>query len=318
VSFVRTILGDVSATGLGLCDAHEHVAMSSPWLRGHHPEFVTDDLTKEAADLVAFRKAGGGWVIDAAPGGAGRDARAAADLSRATGVRIVVATGLHLEKYYDPDDPRLTAGADELADTFMREIEQQLDDSAGRAGIIKVAGGLDGLDDRQAEAFAAAGVASAETGCPILTHCEQGTGGLEQIEAIVDAGGDPSRIVLSHCDRVNDAGYHRDLLSAGATLEYDGHFRGFESAKLAAELAPAFPKQIVLGMDLARRSYWRGHGGTPGLAWLVTELPDQLIKAGVPPESVTRMLDQNPARAFAFQGRVAAAHADAAEAAEEE
>jgi hypothetical protein len=48
-------------------------------------------------------------------------------------------------------------------------------------------------------------------------------------------------------------------------LEYDHHFRSYlkdrtcPTADLIAALAPEFPDQIVVGMDLARRSYWHGH-----------------------------------------------------------
>ena len=299
MAFVRTILGDVQARGLGACDAHEHVVIALP-------QFATDDPSKEAADLLAFRDAGGGWVVDAMPGGAGRDAAMLAGLSRATGVRVVAATGLHLPAYYPPNADVLEMDADELADLFMREVEQMLDDADGRAGVVKVAGD-EALSDHQREAFAAAAEANARTGVPILTHCEQGRGGEEQVGILADGGADLAKVTLSHCDRVADAEYHRDLLSSGVNLEYDGHFRGFDTVRLIAELIEQFPRQIVLGMDLARRSYWRGQGGSPGLAWLLTDLPSILMRAAVDAEAIDAMLVRNPARCFAFAGNAAEA-----------
>jgi len=121
--------------------------------------------------------------------------------------------------------------------------------------------------------------------------------------------------VLSHTDRRPDIAYHRALLSTGVMLEYDHHFRSYlkdgtcPAADLISALAPEFPDQIVVGMDLARRSYWHGHGGEPGLVWLLTVLPSLLRERGVNDELIERILILNPRRAFAFSA--AAEGADA-------
>jgi predicted metal-dependent phosphotriesterase family hydrolase len=51
---------------------------------------------------------------------------------------------------------------------------------------------------------------------------------------------------------------------------------------------------------LARRGYWHGHGGKPGLAWLLTVLPTLLKGRGVSDDLIERILTDNPRRAFAF------------------
>jgi predicted metal-dependent phosphotriesterase family hydrolase len=53
-------------------------------------------------------------------------------------------------------------------------------------------------------------------------------------------------------------------------------------------------------MDLARRSYWHGHGGKPGLVWLLTVLPTLLKERGVRDDLIERILTHNPRRAFTF------------------
>ena len=176
----------------------------------------------------------------------------------------------------------------------------------GRAGIVKIAGDRDRLSDHQRQVFAAAADAHRATGCPIITHTEQGTAGLEQVELLRDGGVDLQHVALSHCDREPDIGYHRDLLQSGVTLEYDNHFRELArgkpcvSADLIANLAPEFPDQIVVGMDMARRSYWHGYGGSPGMAWLLTDFPKHLASAGVEESLVHRLYHENPARVFSF------------------
>ncbi|MGF1634169.1 MAG: phosphotriesterase [Phycisphaerae bacterium] len=318
MSFIRTILGDVpadtAADSLGCCGAHEHVIIDSPHIAAAHPAFLLNSVSAACIDLAAFKAAGGGWLIDTMPTGAGRCAAKLAEASLRSGVAIVCPTGLHLRQYYPADAPELELGREELAALFVREITQGVRDEGttadappvGRAGVIKVAGGRDRLTPHQVEAFAAAAEAARVTGCPVITHTEAGTAGEEQVRLLLEGGAAPQSITLSHTDRVPDVGYHRQLLSAGVNLEYDNHFRVYfktgecPTATLVAELAEEFPEQICLGMDLARRGYGLGYGGEPGLAWLLRDLPGLLAEAGVTPAQRDRLLKHNPARAFAF------------------
>jgi phosphotriesterase-related protein len=310
MSFVRTLLGDVPAGGVKRCSAHEHVIIDAPHIAEKHPDFLLDDIDAACVDLREFREAGGGWLIDTMPTGAGRCVPKLAAASQRSGVHIVCPTGLHLSLYYPPGHPMLSMDREELADVFVREVVEAVRDEAGalpyRAGVVKVAGGHGKLTPHQREAFAAAAETSRRTGCPIITHTEQGTAGEEQVRLLLEGGADPTNVVLSHTDRRPDIAYHRALLSSGVTLEYDHHFRSHlkdgscPTADLVAALAPEFPDQIVFGMDLARRSYWHGHGGQPGLVWLLTVLPTLLKDRGVSDDLIERILTHNPARAFAF------------------
>jgi 5-phospho-D-xylono-1,4-lactonase len=310
MSFVRTILGDVRADELKRCGAHEHIIIDAANIAEKHPDFLLDDIEAACVDLGEFRDAGGGWVIDTMPAGAGRCSRKLAGASQQSGIHIVCPTGLHLPLYYPPDHPMLSMDQGELADVFVKEIAEGVCDDAVqlsyRAGVIKVAGGHGKLTPHQREAFSAAGEVSRRTGCPIITHTEQGTAGEEQVNLLLNSGAHPTQVVLSHTDRLPDIAYHRSLLSSGVTLEYDHHFRTYlkdgscPTADLVAALVPDFPDQIVVGMDMARRGYWHGRGGKPGLVWLLTVLPTLLKERGVSDDLVERILTHNPRRAFAF------------------
>jgi 5-phospho-D-xylono-1,4-lactonase len=312
MSFIRTLLGDVPADGVKRCSAHEHVIIDAPHIAEKHPDFLLDDIDAACVDLREFREAGGGWLIDTMPTGAGRCVLKLAVVSQRSGVYIVCPTGLHLSLYYPPGHPMLSMDREELADIFVREVVEAVRDETGalpyRAGVVKVAGGHGKLTPHQREAFAAAAETSRRTGCPIITHTEQGTAGEEQVRILLEGGANPTNVVLSHTDRQPDIAYHRALLSSGVTLEYDHHFRSHlkdgscPTTDLVAALAPEFPDQIVVGMDLARRGYWHGHGGQPGLVWLLTVLPTLLKDRGVSNDLIERILTHNPARAFAFAG----------------
>jgi predicted metal-dependent phosphotriesterase family hydrolase len=310
MSFIRTLLGDVATNGLTRCSAHEHLIIEAPYIAEKHPDFLLDDVQAACVDLREFRDAGGGWVVDAMPIGAGRCVLKLATVSQRSGVQIVCSTGLHLPIYYPPDHRMLSMDREELTELFVSEIavavRNEDDPLPYRAGVIKIAGSLGTLTPHQREAFAAAAETSRLTGCPIITHTEQGTAGEEQVRLLLDGGARPAQVILSHTDRLPDIHYHRALLSSGVTLEYDHHFRTHlkngtcPTADLVARLAPDFPDQIVVGMDMARRSYWHGHGGQPGLVWLLTALPALLRERGLHDDLIERILTHNPAQSFAF------------------
>jgi phosphotriesterase-related protein len=223
-------------------------------------------------------------------------------------MHIVAATGLHLRLYYPADHWYDTIGEEELTELFIDETENGVTDFGtsldAKAGVIKVAGSLDRLTDLERRNFRAAGLAQRATGCPILTHTEQGTAALEQVAILLECGAEPKHIVLSHLDRSFDLGYLREVLSTGVKLEFDSAFRWKEDPNhtldLLVELSPEFPTSFVLGMDAARQSYWSSFGGKPGLGFLITMFRPMLLEAGLCPALVDKLLVDNPREAYEF------------------
>ena len=170
--FVRCILGDVPATSeLGRCDAHEHVVLGGPFIASQFPELDLSDTDAAVRELKCFADNGGGWVIDAMPTCCSRRPKDMADVSRRSGVPIVMSTGRHLTQYYPAGDPHVALDRDALCALMIHEIEQGAD--GFRCGLIKVAGGAGGLTDAERDAFIAASQAQRATGCPIMTHLQR-------------------------------------------------------------------------------------------------------------------------------------------------
>jgi len=315
MSLVRTVLGDIPASDLGPCYSHEHIVIERSYVTEKNPDFLLDDVGLISAEVSAFYNAGGRAMVDSMPCGGGRSARKLAEVSRATGVHIVCPTGLHLQKYYPHGHWGEKASASAIAKIFIEEIEHGIDasDTLGpnwektnlRAGLIKVASSLDRVSDFEKKIFEAAAIAHHVTGSPILTHTEQGTAALEQIKIFQSLGVAPGCLVLSHTDRKPDVSYHKELLSTGVYLEYDSAFRwkpsdGNPTRDLIISLCEAgFASQIVVGMDAARRSYWRSFGGSPGLTFFLETFFPGMKRDGFPAEFIDLILVQNPARAYA-------------------
>jgi len=306
--FIRFTKGDLPATpSLGRCDAHEHLALGGPFIAQEHPELDLSDSDATVRELANFVQAGGGWVVDAMPTCCSRRPRELADLSRRSGVPIVMSTGRHLEQYYPAGDTHVTLDRDALRDLMIREIEQGVDGC--RCGLIKVAGGAGRLSDLERDAFIAAAQAQQATGCPIMTHTEADPQGVwDQVHTLIDHGADPSKVVLSHLDKNTDVAFHHDVLQAGVRLEYDQHFRRLQRGDarepdpfdLITQSVEAFADSILLGMDLARRSYWSERGGSPGLTWLLKDLPAGLVQSGLRTQQIDRLMINNAIAAFSF------------------
>jgi phosphotriesterase-related protein len=315
MTFVRTVLGDIDPAGLGVTYAHEHLVIDGGRPVQMEPEFDLGEVAAMATEVAEAARLGLRSVIDAMPCDAGRNVAKLVELSRRTGINIVAPTGLHHDRYYGPAHWSHRISVDELADLFVADIADGIDayDYAGpvvrrtqfRAGVIKVAGSEGGLSPRDRRVFEAAAIAHRRTGAPILTHCEHGTGALEQVQVLGDLGVAPEHIVLSHVDKVVDRGYHRELLSTGAVGEYDGSFRWGDApngtVQLIGQMAEdGLADRIVVGMDAARRRYYRVHGGGPGLVWLLDGFVALLDAAGLDATVRQRLFVTNPARAFAF------------------
>ena len=316
MTFVRTVLGDIAPEELGVTYAHEHLVIDGGRPVELEPEFDLGDAEAMATEVAEAVQLGLRAVVDAMPCDAGRNAAKLAGISRRTGIHVVAPTGLHHDRYYGAAHWSHRVTVEELADLFTADVSDGIDhyDYAGpvvrrtpfRAGVVKVAGSDGGLSPRDGRVFEAAAEAHRRTGVPILTHCEHGAGALEQVQVLRDHGVAARHIVLSHVDKVVDRGYHRELLSTGAYGEYDSSFRWDDGEPngtvqlIRWMVEDGYDEQVVLGMDAARRRYYRVHGGGPGLVWLLDGFSRLLAAAGIHETSRQRLFVTNPARAFAF------------------
>ena len=315
VTVIRTVLGDIEPADLGVTYAHEHLVIDGGTPVRMNPDFQLGDVDRMAAELGEAVAFGLHAAVDAMPCDCGRNVQKLAELSRRSGIHIIGPTGLHHERYYGPDHWSTRLTIDELAERFTLDVTDGIDanDYAGpairrtehRAGVIKIAGSQGGPSSRDLRVFEAAAATHLATGAPILTHCEGGTGAVEQVRALAALGVPPSHVSVSHVDKVVDRGYHRDLFATGAFAEYDGSFRWGDGENGTLQLLKWALEDdhiggILLGMDAARQGYYHANGGSPGLAWLLDGFAELMRARGLDDAVQRRLFVDNPARAFAF------------------
>ena len=315
MSFIRTVLGDVFPADAGLTYAHEHIIIEESFPTLQSPDFLLDDVEKVSAELKQCYELGLRTVVDTMPANCGRNVLKLAEVSRRTGVHIVVPTGIHLEVYYTPGHWRYRYTEDQLTQLFIDDVTTGVDahDYSGpyvartlhRAGMIKLATGDEPITPHQEKIFRAVTNTHRLTGVPILTHTNFGKHALAQAELFDKLGADLQHVVLSHVDRHRDLGYHRALMQTGVRVEYDSAFRwkpGEENwtYRLLEILLPDHPDQITMGMDAARHTYWRSYGGKPGLDFLLTTFKTDLERMGLS-AFYENIFFKNPQQLYTFR-----------------
>jgi phosphotriesterase-related protein len=251
------------------------------------------------------------------PADCGRDVLMLAEIARRSGVNVIAPSGLHHERYYHDRHWSVRLGADEIAELFVADIEQGIDEldyggpvvkrTPHKAGVMKIAGSSGGPSARDEPIFAAAAMAQQRTGCPILTHCEGGTGALEQVELLVRHGGDPAHIVLSHVDKIVDREHQREIAASGARVEYDQGFRWGEGENGTLQLLEWAAEDrllghITLGLDAARQGYWSQFGGAPGWTYLLATFSHRLRERGFGDAELEMLFVKTPGAAYTFGG----------------
>lgn len=301
---VRTVLGDIAPEKLGATLGHEHV-FARPPADVTDPDLRLDDEARSTAELIAFREAGGGAVVDMTTLDYGNDAAALARISKAAGVHVVAATGFNKGRFAD----RLSANMStvEITAWMTAEVRHGIAGTTVRAGLIKASSSLDGPNANERRVFEAAAEAHAATGAPISTHTEKGTWADGQIALLTGLGVPASRVLIGHLDLKPDLPYLREVARSGVFMGFDQ----FSKVKYLADstrialierlIADGHGRQIIVSGDLARRSYLASWGGAPGYSYFLTGLPDAFAKHGVGATRYESLIRDNPRRLLAFE-----------------
>jgi phosphotriesterase-related protein len=305
---IRTVCGDIRPAELGRCYGHEHL-LGQPPAALSTPDLELTDEAAALAELARFRQAGGGAIVEMTTPDYGRDAAGLRRLSEQSGVQLIAATGYNKEKFSAPYLHGATIA--ELTERFIQDVIAGMDGTDSRAGLIKASSTLNEISPDAEKLFRAAARAHHATGAPISTHTEAGTMALEQVALLQAEGVAPGHIIIGHTDRKLEWLYHLALAQTGVYLGFDQiskekyYLDALRADFITRLVAEGHGQQILLGGDLARRSYWPSYGNQagPGLTYILTTFVPLLRQAGLSSGQVDGLLRDNPARAFAFVPR---------------
>ena len=314
MSAVNSVLGPVETADLGFTLSHEHVANNPLGVRHTYPEFIDREgiIEQSVAYLKEAYDEGLRTIVDTTTFDLGRDVGLMAEVSRKSGVNVIAATGNHTAVPRGFDD----VSPDTIALLYVREIEEGIEGTGIKAGVIKVASDRGGITDAQEVILRAAARTQKQTGVPISTHTWSPERiGDQQVRILEEEGVDMNRVYIGHSNDDTDMDYRLGLPDKGVWLGLDRFPYGATPGtpnwegrtELVKQLIDAgFAHRLMLGHDYllpkARRSpeiqEQRRLANPDAYNFISRRVLPRLRELGTSEDNIRQMMVENPRRFF--------------------
>jgi phosphotriesterase-related protein len=204
----------------------------------------------------------------------------------------------------------------------MSEIDNGIDGTQIRPGVIKVRGDKPQLTDYEVRAFMAAGRAQRRSGLPVCTHA---VSGCQSQQAVLErAGADLSRVYFSHVEAEfgwegrsleQEQSYLKSVVAKGSTLSYNnfGNWAHTKPESLIAIIKAlvdgGFEKNQVATIDFVwdydedgqQKILWadiNADGPRRTYSYVMSDVVPWLRSMKVAEADIRRMIVDNPRRLF--------------------
>jgi len=304
------------------------------WVRSHRMSnlhnlqpFEEEEAIKET---LLFKKAGGRTIVEQTPINMGRAPTRLVNVSRASGLNVIMGTGYYreTEPYWDAVGgwlmKRLSSyqKADidamdeaEITEKFVQDIITG--DEGVHAGFIGEIGCSWPLTRNERKVLRAAASAQRQTGALITVHPGfHNDSPLEIIEVLADAGADIARTVMSHmCISVDTHRTRCQLAETGCYLEWD--LFGWDGVypqratfidipsdqgrirQIIELIYEGYLDRVLISHDICARIRLTAFGGS-GYAHILHNIVPIMQQKGITEEQVHTILVTNPKCAFTF------------------
>ncbi|HXU23099.1 MAG TPA: hypothetical protein VN697_03610 [Tepidiformaceae bacterium] len=320
---VQAVKGPIDTAQLGRTLMHEHVFVLSTEIEQNYPGPWGDEEHR-VADAVArlneLKAAGIDTIVDLTVVGLGRYIPRIQRVAAATGLNIVVATGLytyndvpHFFHFRGPNT--LMGGPETMVDMFVKDITEGIAGTGVKAAILKCATDEPGLTPGVERVLRAVAKAHRATGVPISTHTHvQTRRGLDQQRIFSDEGVDLGRVVIGHTGDSTDIAYIEEIISNGSFVGMDRFgidvLLPFEDrVKTVATLCErGHADKMVLSHDAACVNDWLDESALKTMTprWNFLHISHDVLPAlkerGVTDAQIHQMLVENPRKVFEQQG----------------
>ncbi len=311
---VNTVTGSVDTADFGFTLSHEHVGTNAAGLRHTYPQFIDREGIREQsiAAMKAVYEDGVRTIIDVSTFDLGRDVNLIREVAEGSGMQIVVATGNHLAV----PRPFGDVSPDAIAPLYIREIEEGIEETGIKAGIIKVASDRGGITPQQEIVLRAAARTQQATGVPISTHTWSPERiGDAQVAILEEEGVNLDRVYIGHSNDDTNLEYLLGLLNKGVWLGLDRYPGGLVSGtpnweqrtEVAWKLMEAgFTHRIMLSHDYsvpkarygAEVQEARRRANPDGYNFIPRHVLPRLKELGATDADIRQMTVENPRRFF--------------------
>ena len=285
---VETVTGPLDADELGLTLIHEHFRVTDEAGRAQFPHLYDEEREWAAAisDANAVRGHGVTTVVEPSAMFHTRDADFSRRVAEASGLNVVLATGIYTYEYL----PQFLLNRDEdaIAAIFVHEIENGIQGTGIKPAFIKCAADAPGVTANIEKIHRGAARASNQTGVPIMAHSRPASGtGLEQMRLFREEGVDPTKVQIAHTGDTDDLDYIERLLETGCWIGMDRYGLNIflptepRNATVLALLERGYVDRMFLSQDYCST-----------IDWFPLEVQDYLKANEVPDWSMTFLFEQ--------------------------
>jgi phosphotriesterase-related protein len=261
--------------------------------------------------LQRFVAQGGKSIIETSADGNGRDPEGLAEISRTTGLNIIMGTGYYLDASQPAEND--AKSEHDIAQEIIRDITEGARGTKVRSGIIGEIGVGSSFTAREKKSLAAACIAQRETHLPMQVHMPAWFRYGDEVLDFCAARGVPMEsIVLCHSNPSgDDYDYQSRLVNRGAYIQYD--MIGMEvfyadqqaqcpsgdddARNIARLVANGHGARVLMSQDIFLKTLLRTYGG-PGYGHLIEFFLPRLERHGLPLESSLALMTDNPRRLF--------------------
>ena len=311
---VNTVTGPVDTADFGFTLSHEHVGTNAAGLRHTYPQFIDREGIKEQSTAAMKAVYGDGvrTIIDVSTFDLGRDVNLIREVAEGSGMQVVVATGNHLAV----PRPFGEVSPDAIAPLYIKEIEEGIEGTGIKAGIIKVASDRGGITPQQEIVLRAAARTQKATGVPISTHTWSPERiGDAQVAILEEEGVDLDRVYIGHSNDDTNLEYLLGLLNKGVWLGLDRYPGGLvpgtpnweQRTQVAWQIMEAgFAHRIMLSHDYsvpkarygAEVQEARRRANPDGYNFIPRHVLPRLKELGATDANIHQLTVENPRRFF--------------------
>ena len=309
---IMTVNGWLDANEMGVTLTHEHVIVDfiGADSTGYHRWDKDSVILRALPYLEEIKKYGCKTFIECTPAYVGRDPVILRVLSEKTGLNILTTTG-----YYGAHNNNfipaqaLTMTADQLADIWLEEWNEGIEDTGIRPGIIKIAvQGEVPLSAFHQTIVRAAAITHLGSGLTIVSHTGPGGPAFEQLEILKEEGISPDAFVWTHAQR-GSMEDHIKAAEMGAWISLDNVRDAEDNISSYIDMLMnlknhGYLNRVLLSHDSGWYNVGQPGGGNfrPYTA-IFTHLLAAMRKAGFTDDEITLIMEKNPQKAYSIKIR---------------
>lgn len=342
---IETVRGAINPEKMGITSPHEHVFINCacwidksstlvnnhvtldiiPELKRKHGQcsenLVLESFEEIVPELERFKFFGGRTLVELTLPGIGRDVKRLREISEATDINIICGTGWYVDSSHPPYVSQ--SDTNELAARIIAELEDDIDGSGIRAGVIGEIGCSEPLTENERKVIAAAGRAQVSSKAALTLHTalfdianrRHPHQAPQELDILKANDSDLSKVYVSHMDCTHDdLRYHKMLMDEyGVTLSYDnfgqdqyydnfffgaGGFTDRDRIKAMIELLESgYEKQLLMSSDICEKIHTRRYGGW-GYSHVLEHIVPELELRGTTRKQLETMMIANPMHLF--------------------